>query len=121
MSCTSAVNRIGSSDAGETPASIRTMKEGLDAIARDFMTSIDDIMPVVLSVPRKGAFELRARERGSMTYSTVCSGCNLLEHNTSKERLRFACHCPEYEGSHDGELQYQGRFLFFSYFLVRHP
>lgn len=85
------------------------------------MASIDDIMPGVLTVSRKGAFELRAREEGSMTYSTVCSSCNLLEHNASKERLRFACHCPEYEVSHDVELQYQGKFLFFSYFLVRHP
>lgn len=97
------------------------MKEGLDAIARDFVASIDDIMPVVLPVPRKGAFEMRAREEGSMTYSTVCPGCNLFDHNTSKGRLRFACHCPENEVSHDAELQYQGKFLFFSYFLVRHP
>ncbi|KAI4599476.1 hypothetical protein KJ359_001918 [Pestalotiopsis sp. 9143b] len=107
MNILSLTLNISSVDAGQTPGSIRAIKEGLDAIARDLMASLDDIMPGALPVPSKGAFELRAREEGSMTYSTVCSGCNLLEHNTSKARLRFACHCPESEGSHDGELQYQ--------------
>lgn len=98
---------------------IKTIKQGLDTISGDLISFINDIMPAAPSTTSKSTFKLQEAklaingnwDNSSSKHDVICSNCFLHDAGPSASilKLKFGCDCPTSEGSHDSELEYQGK------------